>query len=431
MTQLNSTQSNLFTIQLNMSTTLEQAISVPSTSSSPPTYSSVLSRPAPTPQQKTPEKIPENYFKTYTSEFPLINPDGTFTLFNWKNTKSALKHKPFIGRTPPDTNSPNTLFLDRKSNPRISDKDLLSCFRNDLLGIAFDPANSFLQLTFKDTDTFNHYLSLPSIKINDKEIHLTPPKSFPKSTLVIHLHGLPILQPTTISSSIDQALSPYCDIKEIAPVLLNDTELLTPKWDAVVTPISGKQIPVHLQILDSSVALTWADSSPICLRCHNTNHKSQNCPLRPTPCPRPSQSYAAQISRNNNNKSVQKVNSSAIHSDDDLIDKSNDATNNFNSTNTSLQNSMHAPPVAMDTDTNTNMTTSSSTNTTDQNSHLHNNNSNEDVVKHNSPMDIESSNNDNHPSETATSHCSNRIAKTPNYNAHSNSSTPYTTTRHK
>src|SRR6185369_4086872 len=114
--------------QRKMSTTAQPVSCVPSTTtSSPPTYSSVLSKPASTPPQlRSPEKLPENYFKNYTSEFPLVNPDGTFTLFNWKNTKSALKCKPFVGRSPPDTNSPNTLFLDRKSNPRISDNDLLS-----------------------------------------------------------------------------------------------------------------------------------------------------------------------------------------------------------------------------------------------------------------------------------------------------------------
>jgi hypothetical protein len=364
--QRESTSHNTTFLQKRkMSTTVQPISCEPSTSFSIPTYSSVLSQPAPTPSQpKTPGKIPENYFKNYASEFPLVNPNGTFTLFNWKNTKSTLKHKPFVGRTPPDTNSPNTLFLDRKSNPRISDNDLLSFFRKDLLGIAFDSANFFLQLTFKDADTFNHYLSLPNIKINDKEIHLTPPKSFPKSSLVIHLHGMPIQQSEIISPAINQALSPYCDIKEIAPVLLKDTELLTPKWDAVVTPISGKQIPVHLQILNTSVALTWADSSPICLRCHNTNHKNQECPLRPAPHPRPSRTYAVQNISNTNanshfhqNKSTMKINSSTNHSqspdplNSDIVmtDNSDDTTNNFNSTNTSLQNSMHAPPISMDT----------------------------------------------------------------------------------
>jgi hypothetical protein len=361
-----------------MSTPAQPVSYVSSTDSSPPTYSSVLSQPAPTPpQQKTSGKTPENYFKNYTSEFPLVNPDGTFTLFNWKNTKSALQHKPFVGRTPPDTNSPNTLFLDRKSNPRVSDKDILSFFRNDLLGIVFDPANLFLQLTFKNTDTFNQYLSLPYVKINDKEIHLTPPKTFPKSSLVIHLHGLPIQQPETISSSINEALSPYCNIKEIAPVLLNNTELLTPKWDAVVTPVSGKQIPVHLHILNSSIALTWADSSPICLRCHSTNHKNQDCPLRPIPRPRSSRTYASQTTLSNTNshlsqkkptqamtsstndslnqppitKNSQSQASDTLNPDIIMSDNSVDTNtaSNFNSTNTSLQESIHAPPISMDT----------------------------------------------------------------------------------
>ena len=354
-----------------MSTTVQPVSCVPSMSSSPPTYSAVLSRPAPTSQsQKTPGKVPENYFKNYTSEFPLVNPDGTFTLFNWKNTKSTLKYKPFIGCTPPDTNSPNTLFLDRKSNPRVSDKDLLSFFRNDLLGVDFDPANLFLQLTFKNDEVFNHYLSLPSIKINDKEIHLTPPKSFPKSSLVIHLHGLPIQQPETISSSINQALSPYCNIKEIAPVLLNDTELLTPKWDAVVTPIPGKQIPVHLQILNCSVALTWANSSPICLRCHNTNHINQNCPLHPAPCPRPSRTYAYQIAPSNtnsnsllpqnNNKSTQ--NQSTVNSDMPIatntntvfIDETKEIIRNFtNNSNPDSDNESFSSTMEVDQESQT------------------------------------------------------------------------------
>jgi len=420
-----------------MSTTVQPVFCVPSTPSSPPTYSSVLTRPAPTsPQPKTPEKIPENYFKNYNSEFPLVNPNGTFTLFNWKNTKSSLKHKPFIGRTPPDTNSPNTLFIDRKSNPRISDNDLLSFFRKDLLGIAFDPANLFLQLTFKDAETFNHYLSLPNIKINDKEIHLTPPKSFPKSSLVIHLHGLPIQQSVTISSAINQALSPYCEIKEVAPVLLKDTELLTPKWDAVVTPISGKQIPIHLQILNSSIALTWSDSSPICLRCHNTSHKNQDCPLRPAPRPRPSRTYAAQNISNTNshfhqNKSTPNIDPSANHTldksqttentqlqssnpDVDMTDNNN--PNDFISTNTSLQNSMHAPPISMDTSAANDNASSTHTNKNEDSTITDNSND--------SPMDIQSSNNNN-SFETVINRRSTRITKTSNTHPIS----PYTTNR--
>jgi len=40
-----------------------------------------------------------------------------------------------------------------------------------------------------------------------------------------------------ITNAISNALSPYCTIKEIAPVLISNTNLLTPKWDAVIEPI--------------------------------------------------------------------------------------------------------------------------------------------------------------------------------------------------
>src|SRR5438128_2846313 len=146
-----------------------------------------------------PSTVPPNYFTTYNSDFPLVNPNGQFTLFNWKNTSSSLQHKPFTGRTPPTTSSPNSMFLDRKSNPRIHDEHILSFFRNDLLGVAFFPSDQFIQLTFKDKTTFNHYLSNPQISINEKTIHLSPPRSHPRTTLVLHLHGLPIIPASAIS----------------------------------------------------------------------------------------------------------------------------------------------------------------------------------------------------------------------------------------
>src|SRR5947209_4640777 len=74
--------------------------------------------------------IPPNYFTTYNSNFPMVNPNGQFTLFNWKNTTSSLQHKPFTGHTPPTTTSPNTMFFDTKSNPKIRDEHLLSFFQS-------------------------------------------------------------------------------------------------------------------------------------------------------------------------------------------------------------------------------------------------------------------------------------------------------------
>ena len=141
------------------------------------------------------------------------------------------------------------MFIDRKFN-RIGDQAILDYFRNDLLGIDFLPQQQFLQLTFKDENSFKHHLSSSPITLNDKLIHLTPPKNFPRSTLVIHLHGLPIMDKSTIEQSIHTALSPYCNIKEIAPIVLANTNILTTKWDAVVSPIANTKIPVHLNILD-------------------------------------------------------------------------------------------------------------------------------------------------------------------------------------
>ena len=253
-----------------------------------------------------PSTVPPNYFTTYNSDFPLVNPNGQFTLFNWKNTSSSLQHKPFTGRTPPTTSSPNSMFLDRKSNPRIHDEHILSFFRNDLLGVAFFPSDQFIQLTFKDETTFHHYLSNPQISINEKTIHLSPPRSHPRTTLVLHLHGLPIIPASAISSAISSALSPFCTIKEIAPVYLKDTTLLTPKWDVVVSPIPSKTIPVQLTLFDTSIALTWANSSPICLHCHSTEHINKDCPTRPQPHPKQQRTYAQIISNSKppNNSTV-------------------------------------------------------------------------------------------------------------------------------
>ncbi|CAG8468976.1 6049_t:CDS:2, partial [Paraglomus occultum] len=178
------------------------------------------------------------------------------------SSTSTSKEK--IGRIPPDCNSPNSLFIDRKAN-RISDKTILEVFAKDLLGTAFFPSEQFVQLTFKDLETYEKYLHNLSFTVKDKTYHLSPPKHIPRSSLTIHLHGLPILPKPTISKAIYDALSEYCNVQDVAPVLIKGTELITPKWDAVVTPISHKQIPVHLNILDSSIALTWINSSKICL----------------------------------------------------------------------------------------------------------------------------------------------------------------------
>ena len=250
-------------------------------------------------QQSSPSppstSVPSNYFKKIPTNNPLVNPDGSFTIFNWKNTKTALLDKPFVGRVPPDTNSPNSLFIDRKFN-RIGDQSILDHFRDDLLGIDFFPQQQFLQLTFKDEQSFKHHLSSSPITLNDKLIHLTPPKNFPRSTLVIHLHGLPIMDKATIEQSIRAALSPFCNIKEIAPIVIANTNILTTKWDAVVHPLANTKIPVHLNILDSSIALTWANSDQICLNCHSLKHTHKTCPLRQPPKPKPSRTFAQIVS---------------------------------------------------------------------------------------------------------------------------------------
>ena len=161
------------------------------------------------------------------------------------------------------------------------------------MGTAFFPSEQFVQLTFQDTDTYEKYLHNLSFTVKDKTYHLSPPKHIPRSSLTIHLHGLPILPKPTINKAIHEALSQYCNVQDIAPVLIKGTELITPKWDAVVTPITDKQIPVHLNILNSSIALTWVNSSKICLRCHSQNHLNSDCPNRPPPRPRMSKTYAS------------------------------------------------------------------------------------------------------------------------------------------
>jgi len=310
--------------------------------SSPQPSSSQQSSPSP-----SSSSVPPNYFKKIPTVHPLVNPDGSFTIFNWKNTKTALTDKPFVGRVPPNTNSPNSLFIDRKFN-RIGDQTILDYFRNDLLGIDFFPQHQFLQLTFKDEKSFKQHLSSSPITLNDKLIHLTPPKNFPRSTIVIHLHGLPIMDKSTIEKSIHTALSPYCNIKEIAPIVLANTNFLTTKWDAVVHPIANTKIPVHLNILDSSIALTWANSDQICLQCHSLKHTHKTCPLKQPPKPKPSRTYAQIVS----NKQQQSVSN---HTPTQVQATPNPNTNTtFDSEQSSLNESIHAPT---NTNTNSNMQT--------------------------------------------------------------------------
>ncbi|CAG8636502.1 6441_t:CDS:1 [Paraglomus occultum] len=283
--------------------------------------------------------VPPEYFKTFPNgNKPLVNPDGSFMIFNWKNTRSTLTDKPFVGRIPPPTNSPNSLFIDRKFN-RIADRHILDYFRNDLIGVDFKPQHQFLQLTFKDKPTFEHHLNSSPVKIQDKLIHLTPPKNFPRSSLVIHLHGLPIMDRKTITDHIQSALSPFCKIKEIAPVVLADTNLLTNKWDAVVQPNPSTKIPVQLMILNSSVALTWPDSSKICLNCHSLEHTHRICPHRQPPKPKPSRTYAQIVSTPTTTNKQQHISNHAPSQTDSSPSNTTYALDKQNSLHTSI----HSP----------------------------------------------------------------------------------------
>jgi len=292
--------------------------SAPVTNPSTLSYSAVLQQPARLPSSSSIKFIPTNK--------PLVNPDGSFTIFSWKNTRSSLQDKPFVGRVPPNTTSPNSLFIDSKSNS-ISDKAILSFFREELLGVAFFPTERFIQLTFKDQLTYEKHLSNGCFVFENKTIHLTPPKTVPRQSLVIHLHGLPICSHDEITNAISTSLSKFCNIKEIAPVLIADTDLLTPKWDAVVQPIPGQQIPAHLTILNinASVALTFMNSPQICLRCHSQNHLNMNCPLCPTTIrkPNPAKTYAG---LNNYYNGTQQTNTNTTippHSKDTVLNNNN------------------------------------------------------------------------------------------------------------
>jgi len=312
-------------------------------------------------QQSSPSppstSVPSNYFKKIPTNNPLVNPDGSFTIFNWKNTKTALLDKPFVGRVPPDTNSPNSLFIDRKFN-RIGDQSILDYFRDDLLGIDFFPQQQFLQLTFKDENSFKHHLSSSPVTLNNKLVHLTPPKNFPRSTLVIHLHGLPIMDKSTIEQNIHTALSPFCNIQEIAPIVLANTNILTTKWDAVVHPKANAKIPVHLNILDSSIALTWANSDQICLNCHSLKHTHKTCPLKQPPKPKPSRTFAQIVSTPTTtiNKHQQSVSNYTPTQTSSSPPKAT-----FDPEQSTLHESIHAP-------TNTNPTTTMQTDQNNQSS---------------------------------------------------------------
>ena len=367
-------------------------------------YSAVLQQPS------LPSTSP---IKVIPTNVPLVNPDGSFTIFSWKNTKSSLTNKPFVGRVPPDTSSPNSLFIDRKAN-NISDKAIGSYFRNDLLGVAFFPADRFLQLTFKDANTYEKYLSLASVIINDKRVYFTPPKSVPRRSIVVHLHGLPIMSRDTITDAITTSLSPYCTVKEVAPVLISGTDLLTPKWDVVVELIPNKQIPVHLTILDSSVALTFLNSASICLYCHKQDHLNGDCPLRPRPRPNPRKTYAAltnSLNQSNTNLNNATLTAMSIDSQPSTV------------TSSSLQSSIHAPKAQQilnesdEQDNDISSASSSNTNTSDV---VNTNASSQD-----NSMEIETGQNDDTQTyEVVNNHRSKHSKRA---NSHSSSSSPYPT----
>ncbi|CAG8481190.1 2672_t:CDS:2 [Paraglomus occultum] len=363
--------------------------------------------------------------KVIPTSVPLVNPDGSFTIFSWKNTKSSLTNKPFVGRVPPDTSSPNSLFIDRKAN-NISDNAIKSYFRNDLLGVAFFPADRFLQLTFKDANTYEKYLSLSSVIINDKRIYFTPPKSVPRRSIVVHLHGLPIMPRDTITNAITNALSPHCTVKEIAPVLISDTDFLTPKWDAVVELIPDKKIPVHLTILNSSIALTFLNSASICLYCHKQDHMNSNCPLRPHPRPNPRKTYAAFT--NSQNKSSTNTNPNVSQATMN-IDPQSSATTVTSISQNSLQSSIHAPKTQMsnESDKQDHITNDLPSLSSSPLSNMSDNiNTDTNASSQDNSMEIETEKVEDNQTYETTNHRS-KLRSSRHTNPHSSSSSPYPT----
>ena len=235
------------------------------------------------------------------------NFETPFSFFSWKHTTSTLSDCPFVGRVPPLANhSPHSLFIDTKLNKGISEKAIFDFFRKDLLGIVPYPDENFVQLTFASQTAFETYLNQSPIQINNKPIHLSPPRNYPRKSLVIHLHGLPIIQKSVIHNAINTSLSPFCTVKEIAPIVYTDSDILTTKWDAVVSPLPDKKIPVHLKILNCPIALTWFNSDPVCLHCKAPGHSHHVCPqhkihlsLRP---PNDARTYAQATSQQLNHK---------------------------------------------------------------------------------------------------------------------------------
>lgn len=237
-----------------MSTSMHAPI--PSTSANPPLHNS----------------IPNN---------PPIPQTGPFSFFNWRNTTSTLKNRPFMGRSTPLSSSPNSLFVDTKNN-KIDDRELYKFFGEQLLGVSFNPPENFIELTFVDNNTFQKYLDEP-ITINSKIIHLSPPKNFNRKKLVIHLHGLPIIHRNILHEEIEKTLLPYGHIIEIAPVLITDTHLLTPKWDVVIEPHLDKDLPTTVEILNTVIVLTWVNSPETCLYCKKVGHLHSKCPAKSLP----------------------------------------------------------------------------------------------------------------------------------------------------
>ncbi|CAG8677872.1 4578_t:CDS:1, partial [Paraglomus occultum] len=83
---------------------------------------------------------------------PTIPINSSFSLFNWRNTTSSLKERPYMGRSPPLSSSPNSLFLDTRQF-KIPDKVLVDEFKDELIGVAFNPAVGFIELVFSSPES--------------------------------------------------------------------------------------------------------------------------------------------------------------------------------------------------------------------------------------------------------------------------------------
>ena len=210
---------------------------------------------------------------------------SVFEVFNFENTQSNLTTKrPPSPRIPP-AKEPNSAFLDLMRMPSTLDgRKIAEAIPDEVIGTKFRADTKFIQLFFEQEEDADKFIKKGTLTTGDHHIPILPPKGKPLPLTLLKIDNVPIMGKKKLTKILTELLADHCCPKEVAPVTIKNTKLLTSRWEAVVEAVPGRKLngilPPVLEIEGQKILLSWAGSTPTCIQCLSSGHLRRNCPKR-------------------------------------------------------------------------------------------------------------------------------------------------------